>query len=432
MAASGPKYAKNNLAPGVHFQELPPRPERELKTGVPLFVGFGEVIHGGKQKKNDRLEKLQADSASVCRFSLWEQFAAVTRISGEGFLDYAVRGFFENGGKHCVVVLLPYEDSGYAQAAAISKLFEEEGPLEEIEGVDLVGVPDIMKGDILACPGLAADLQQQVLAYCRRMGDRFAILDSIAPDYRDEEVCAGRTVPAGEDAVCQALQWQMRFIYRGRAVEGAIYFPWLLVPPLSRHAGRLQEMAPPSGHVAGIIARTDRSFGVHKAPANAVVEGATDLAFSANEDLAADLNRVGINCIRSFPGRGIRVWGARTLSTLLDWKYVNVRRLFLTLVRWSEHNLDDLVFQPNAPPLWDRVRDRIGSYCVELFELGALAGNLPVEGFFVKCDKETNPDESVREGKLICEVGLAPVSPAEFVIVRITRTFAGTTTAKIF
>jgi hypothetical protein len=206
--------------------------------------------------------------------------------------------------------------------------------------------------------------------------------------------------------------------------DGALYFPWIRVAPLPDSDCCV---VPPCGHIAGIYARTDAQIGVHKAPANAVVEGALDVQTQLTDADQSQLNEAGVNCIRSFPGRGIRVWGARTLSGLPNWRYVNVRRLFLTLVRWIEHNTYDLVFEPNGPPLWDRVRDRLGAYCYDLFQRGALKGLRPAEAFFVKCDAETNPFEVRAAGQLICDIGLAPVMPAEFIIVRITQSTAGTT-----
>ena len=120
----------------------------------------------------------------------------------------------------------------------------------------------------------------------------------------------------------------------------------------------------------------------------------------------SDLNEVGVNCLRSFPRRGIRVWGARTLSVFPNWRYVNVRRLFLTLVRWIDRNMNDLVFEPNNHALWERVRDRLGTYCYELFQRGALKGRTPAEAFFIKCDAETNPLEGREAGQVICEIGI--------------------------
>jgi hypothetical protein len=429
------------LAPGVYFQEVEPDRAAPFRTGVPVFVGYVEpgaasvaatIDPCGGMPPNCRclpLSSLPRNCRAVL-ITAWDDFApCVGQAVPNGFLDYAVRGFFENGGGRCVVVFLWQVGHGYEQTRALKELFRDKGPLEDLDAVDLVCVPDIMGEEIRTSPDRVLELQQDVLEYCRRMGDRFAIFDS-APVHGS----GGRELkPAvGDDRrelLRQALEGPGRLPHRGRPVEGAVYFPWIWVKPLPRHKDKTVVRVPPCGHVAGIYARSDAAFGVHKAPANEIVEGAMDLEIYLSEQDQAELNEVGVNCLRSFPGRGIRVWGARTLSGQPNWKYVNVRRLFLTLVRWLESHMDDLVFEPNEPDLWNRVRDRIGAYCYELLQRGALKGGRPADAFFVKCDAETNPLEVREAGALICEVGLAPVVPAEFVVVRVTRSAAGTTAA---
>ena len=182
---------------------------------------------------------------------------------------------------------------------------------------------------------------------------------------------------------------------------------------------------PPCGHIAGVYSRTDSRVGVHKAPANEVLEEILKLEIYYSDDEQATLNDAGINCLRSFAGRGIRVWGARTLSGQPQWSYVNVRRLFLTLARWLKRNMNDLVYETNNQRLWERVRERLLDYCRNLFDQGALLGNSPAQAFFVKCDAETNTAETQEAGQVVAEVGLAPAVPAEFVVVRITQS-AGT------
>ncbi|MEN8260842.1 MAG: phage tail sheath subtilisin-like domain-containing protein [Pseudomonadota bacterium] len=214
---------------------------------------------------------------------------------------------------------------------------------------------------------------------------------------------------------------------------GALYFPWLLVKGLSPTEGGSVELekrddgvlVPPCGHMAGIYARTDARVGVHKAPANEVMEGAVDLDADISDREHARLNDVGVNCLRALPGRGIRILGARTLSGQPGRRYVNVRRLFLSMSRWIEHNMNDLVFEPNAPSLWERIRQRLGAYCYDLFLQGAIKGRSADEAFFVKCDAEINTPEIRESGRVIADVGLATVVPAEFVIVRITQSVAG-------
>jgi hypothetical protein len=259
------------------------------------------------------------------------------------------------------------------------------------------------------------------------MEDRFAVLDWSPAFGLNVQDAKRKSMRHHKDIIERALEEIGEISHKGRPIEGAVYFPWIRVEPLARHNGNDSVWVPPCGHVAGIYARSDSMFGVHKAPANVIVEGALDLEIHFSDKDQAELNKFGLNCLRSFPGRGIRVWGARTLSSRPEWKYINIRRLILTLVRWSRHNLNDIVFEPNEPALWNRVKNRVGAYCYGLYKRGALKGRRPAEAFFVKCDAETNPLEAREVGQLICEVGLAPVVPAEFVVVRIVKNFSGTT-----
>ncbi len=437
-------------APGVHWEELAPRGRPELRTGVPLLVGFVHLTEGGGG------QQIPGEGPRMLRISSWEQFQqSVSLESTGGFLDYAVRGFFENGGGRCVVApLVPAADwpspgdadpgreaaassrvektDGGAQPKAcrwmvdrFKELFRDRGPLDDLEEVDLVCAPDLMREELVTTPETVLELQALLLGYCRRMGDRFAILDAAPVSGWEWEASLG---PAGEyrpGLIGSARRWVSGLPHKGREVEGAIYSPWVRVKPLPRHGQKPHVTVPPCGHVAGIYARVDASVGVHKAPANEIVEGALDLDVHLSEREQAELGALGLNCLVSFPRRSIRVWGARTFSGQTHWRYVHVRRIFLTLVRWIDWNMRDVVFEPNVPSLWDRVRDRIGAYCYEMFRRGALKGLRPAEAFFVKCDAENNPLEVREAGQLVCEVGLAPIVPAEFIVVRITRTAAG-------
>lgn len=404
------------LAPGVYFQELALQHKRDAETGVPVFVGFVKPDMAPVPCRRPRLGA-GSDRCRVATLTAWKEFSTcVGQAAGRSFLDYAVRGFFENGGDLCVVVALPETSN---PARELKRLFAEGSLLEDLDEVDLVCVPDLMRENIRSNPNLVLELQLDVLNYCRRMGDRFAILDS------------GLTEPPEADAFWHTgLEYdpaQLPVTDAQLLMGGAVYFPWIKVRPLPHRQQETGAWVPPCGHVAGIYARTDAAFGVHKAPANEEVEGALDLQAKIGDQLQIRLNQVGVNCLRSFPGRGIRVWGARTLYLQPDWKYVNVRRLFLTLVRWLERNFHDLVFECYEPELWDRVRERIEAYCFQLFQQGALKGRSRSEAYFVKCDAELNTLEVREAGQVICEIGLAPVVPAEFVIVRITQSAAGIT-----
>jgi phage tail sheath protein FI len=175
---------------------------------------------------------------------------------------------------------------------------------------------------------------------------------------------------------------------------------------------------PPGGHMAGVWARNDDTRGVHKAPANEVVRGAVGLATQLTKGEHDLLNPAGINCIRAFPGRGIRVWGARTLSSEAEWRYLNVRRLFNYLEESILNGTQWVVFEPNDDRLWARVTDTIRLFLRQQWRLGALLGRTEAEAFFVVCDRTTMTQDDILNGRLVCEIGLAPVRPAEFVIFR--------------
>lgn len=198
----------------------------------------------------------------------------------------------------------------------------------------------------------------------------------------------------------------------------AFYMPWVEVTdPVS---GRLI-LVPPAGHIAGIYALTDSKYGVHKAPANQVVRGVRGLDTTITRAEQAGLNPKGINCIRSFSGRGIRIWGARTTAPDPTWQYVNVRRLFIFLRESIDNGTQWAVFEPNDEDLWARVRQTIRGFLRDVWEDGALMGESPDEAFFVTCDRTTMTQNDIDNGRLICEIGVAPVKPAEFVIFRISQ-----------
>ena len=178
--------------------------------------------------------------------------------------------------------------------------------------------------------------------------------------------------------------------------------------------------------VAGIWARSDETRGVHKAPANEVIRGAITLATQITRAEHNLLNPVGINAIRTFPGRGVRVWGARTLSSDPAWRYVNVRRLFNYLEESILNGTQWVVFEPNDDALWARIGRTIRAFLGNEWRKGALFGLTPDEAFYVKCDGETNPAESIDLGQVVCEIGVAPVKPAEFVIFRLAQFSGGT------
>lgn len=197
----------------------------------------------------------------------------------------------------------------------------------------------------------------------------------------------------------------------------ALYYPWVKV--FDPASGR-NSLVPPSGHVA-VWARSDNERGVHKAPANEVIRGAVDLEIRLSKGEQDLLNPIGVNCVRAFPGRGIRIWGARTLSSDPAWRYLNVRRLFNYLEESILLGTQWVVFEPNDDRLWSSIRRNVTAFLTEEWRRGALFGRTAEEAFYVRCDRSNNPQESIDLGQVVCEIGVAPVKPAEFVIFRLSQ-----------
>ncbi|HTW10106.1 MAG TPA: phage tail sheath family protein [Acidimicrobiales bacterium] len=281
------------------------------------------------------------------------------------------------------------------------------GGLEAIDTVTMVAVPDLLaaheKG-ILDSESLRA-VQLGLIAHCEKMGDRVAIIDPPA-HLNAQQIYEWRREKAGYDSK-----------------QATLYWPWIKVfDPASGQ----NIFVPPSGHMAGVWARNDNTRGVHKAPANEVVRGAISLELNITKNEHDLLNPEGINCIRSFPSRGVRIWGARTLSSDPAWRYVNVRRLFNYLEKSILNGTDWVVFEPNDLALWAKIRRTIASFLVMEWRKGALFGASAGDAFYVKCDGETNPAEGIDLGQVVCEIGVAPVKPAEFVIFRMSQFSGGT------
>ena len=279
------------------------------------------------------------------------------------------------------------------------------GGLETIDEITMVCVPDVMaaleKGAI-DIEGVKA-VHLAMIAHCELMADRVAILDP-PPSLSPQAILNWRQNTAGYDSKFATLYW-----------------PWVKVYDPATNANIF---VPPSGHVAGIWGRNDDTRGVHKAPANEVIRGVVSVACDLTSREQEMLNPVGVNCLRAFAGRGIRVWGARTLSSDPEWRYVNVRRLFNYLEESILNGTQWVVFEPNDHALWARVRRTITAFLTNEWRKGALFGLTPDEAFYVKCDSETNPPEIVDAGQLVCEIGVAPVKPAEFVVFRLAQ-FSG-------
>ncbi|GAB7103185.1 phage tail sheath subtilisin-like domain-containing protein [Streptomyces phaeofaciens JCM 4814] len=280
------------------------------------------------------------------------------------------------------------------------------GGLEAVDEVSMVAVPDLMAAYQRGAIDLESvkAVQLGLIAHCELMGDRVAIIDP-PPGLNARQIRVWRQETAGYDSKYAAL-----------------YYPW--IKSFDPAAGQAR-LIPPSGHVAGVWARNDFERGVHKAPANEVIRGAVDLEIQITRGEQDLLNPIGVNCIRAFPGRGIRVWGARTLASDPAWRYLNVRRYFNYLEESILIGTQWVVFEPNDHALWARIRRNVSAFLVNEWRAGALFGARPEEAFYVKCDEETNPAESVDVGRVVCEIGIAPVKPAEFVIFRLAQFSSG-------
>lgn len=325
---------------------------------------------------------------------------------GHRALTHAVYGFFKNGGTRCFVARVKSDNA-----------VEIDRALSAFESIDAVA--------LIAAPGLTGKpIWTQLVEHCEACGDRFAILDG-GPDDAETN---------GElDVTLLSYDTQENALPE-RNKNAAFYFPWIeVIDP----AKQLQDLDPardvplkyrgrvyvaPSGHIAGIYASNDEERGVHKAPANRAVLGALDVKYYIGKAKQELLNPQGVNCIRSLNGN-ITVWGARTIGgeSNHEWTYVNVRRLFLFLRESIDEGTQWVVFEPNDPALWGKIRRNLTAFLTNVWRSGALFGLTPEEAFYVKCDAETNPPEVRDVGQVVTEVGVAIVRPAEFVIFRITQ-----------
>ncbi len=278
--------------------------------------------------------------------------------------------------------------------------------LESLDDVTMVAIPDLMaayEGGQIDLDGVRT-VQGKLIEHCEAMKDRMAILDA----------------PKGLNAQ-QVREW-VREKAQFNSAYATLYWPWCAFYDPGLGQPRLM---PPSGSIAGIWGRNDDTRGVHKAPANEIVAGALDLEINVNRREHDDLNPAGINVIRAFPGRGILVWGARTLSDDSSWRYVNVRRLFNYVESSILAGTQWVVFEPNDLDLWQRIKRTVSSFLLGLWRDGALFGATPEQAFYVKCDEETNPPDVIDAGYVVIEVGIAPVKPAEFVVFRIAQLPSG-------
>jgi phage tail sheath protein FI len=395
--------ATSYLSPGVYVEEVD-RGSKPIEA-----VGTNTVGFLGESSKGPVNEPVLITN--------WSQFVKTFGDFKDcsEHLAHAVYGFFNNGGSRCFVVNVGVPEAAHvAPKATAEGKKDEKMPVVVPGGRDQLyigrdGGPGARTGlkcfeevdeiAIVSAPGQTSpSVQDALLSHCESRKDRFAILDS--PE----------TITGGVDKLPKPRD----------SKYGAYYFPWIQVYDPDK--GNI--FVPPSGHIAGVYSRTDSERGVHKAPANEVVRGALGLKYNVSKGEQDLLNPKGINAIRFMNG-GIRIWGARTLSSDPSWRYINVRRLFIMVEASIERATQWVVFEPNDQRLWKRVQRTIASFLTLLWRNGALMGTSPEQAFYVKCDEETNPPEVIDAGQLVVEIGLAPVKPAEFVIFRIGQMASG-------
>jgi phage tail sheath protein FI len=377
----------NYAAPGVYVEEVPAAaPIVGVGTSTPAFIG----VWPDPAAPNPALAGIGVIVPCTTFTDFKNAFGDYSATNtAQNTLAHAVRGFFDNGGTMCYVARADTE--GNIATAVLAKL-------EAYDDVSMIVAPGIP-----ADPAKPAAITA-IVTHCTNMSDRIAILDT--PNITDPVKDLQPLLPGQATALYPATDF------------AAVYTPWVMV---FDPASQAIIPVPPSGHVAGVYARTDATRGVHKAPANEQVLGVVRPAVPIGKSQQAAVNLQGANCIRTMNG-AVKIWGARTLAgdSSLH-KYVPIRRLLSFLYKSIDHGTQWAVFEPNNSDLWARVIRNVSSFLTSVWAQGALAGNVAAEAFYVKCDAENNPPDQRAKGLLVVEVGVATVFPAEFVVFRIQQ-----------
>jgi phage tail sheath protein FI len=404
-------------APGVYVEEVPPsaRPIAGAGTSTAGFIGvvpdtvtLPAPIKGLPGAFTTHTVTIKAPVGKAVLITSWSDFvknfgdlvgeeregagATVTINTDFRDLAQAVYGFFNNGGTRCYVAR-----AASASATDVGRALDAFAAIDEIA--------------IVAAPGILDEtVQERIIDHCEGLRDRFAVLDG---------------AETAEEFTKQNIQGNTK-----DSSYAGIYFPWLKVfdpsEKLMNPTGDGSVYVAPSGHVAGVFARVDAERGVFKAPANEVVRGALDVRYGLSKADQQGLNPLGVNIIRSFGGN-IKIWGARTAGGDAngEFKYVSTRRFFNFLCESIDEGTQFVVFEPNSPALWQRIVRSVSDFLLNQWRDGALLGETPRQAFFVRCDSETNPPEVREAGRVVCEVGVAIVKPAEFVIFRVQQITGG-------
>lgn len=401
----------NYQTPGVYVEEIESG-SKPIEAGSTNIAGFLGVAEKGPVNE-------------AVLVTNWTQY---TKLFGsfhtKGWLGHAVYQFFQNGGTKAYInnlMEVPEEKKKNSKSSEGEgeQKGEQKGEAEQAS-VKIENPPSIAKLIIgaddglgkktglylfdtipnialIAAPGVTDPAAQDaILTHCEKNRFRFAVLDS--PEELEKGI---DTMPMPRDSIM-----------------GAYYFPWI---QMYDTVADQNVYAPPSGGMCGVCSRVDGTRGIHKAPANELFKTALGLKYNLTDAEQELLNPRGINCIREFPGRGIRVWGARTISSNPEWRYVNVRRLFCMVEQSIQNGTNWVVFEPNTRDLWKKITRNITSFLLNIWRSGALFGDTPEEAFYVRCDDELNPPESIDAGYVVVELGLAPAKPAEFVVFKVSQ-----------
>jgi len=388
-------------APGVYVEQVSSgsAPISGVGTSTAGFVGV--VPNTIKTPDGNDIAKV-GEVRLVTNFTEFKNsFGDFSADTGQSLLAHAVYGFFLNGGTRCWVtrVAPPAPPAGSTDGKVDYATVSLTEPLALFEPIDEIA--------LVAAPGLSSKAQTGAISdHCKKVGNRFGVLDTAEkldnatgqPDFAAKLAKGSTTLPDNTD-------------------YAALYFPWIQVQD---PATKAPKFVAPSGHVIGMYARVDAQRGVHKAPANETLMGVLDTRYAISRAHQEGLNAHGVNCIRRLNGN-IRVWGARTVggSDNVDYRYVNVRRLFLYLRDSIDQGTQWAVFEPNNPDLWAKITRNVSAFLNNVWASGALFGSKPEEAFFVKCDAETNPASLRDIGQVTTEIGVAITKPAEFVVFKL-------------
>ncbi|MFE2865910.1 phage tail sheath family protein [Embleya sp. NPDC059259] len=425
-------------APGVYLEENSSGVRIVTGTGTstPAFLGYAyldpakysdDTAKAAERARRAKPYLLRGWSAFAARYDVDVLLKAVRAgrrdTSGKTkpppdaerflLLAEAVYAFFANGGTACYVGIL---DEAKPDLDGDDAVHSGLAGLKSVHDVTMVAVPVLW--DIATANGsknlpnsldAAVNLMRSVTDHCSRAGNRLAILDAPrTPDHLDSAWDGHLTTLAGNAGTDNDTD----------KTFGTLYYPWVRVPGLD---GDTTRAVPPCGHIAGVWAATDTARGVFKAPANIGLAAVLEPLDVVGDARQQPLNDAGVNCLRVFPGRGLLVWGARTLSDTRDWRYVNVRRLVCFLEDSIVSSSRWVVFEPNDERLWASLRHAVSAFLTDQWRAGALAGRTPGEAFYVVCDDTNNTPDTVDRGHVYCDIGVAPVRPAEFVVFRVTQ-----------